>query len=767
MKFYIPTTSLNFNCILSSESVSPVGFYRARGFGYSRWFTIPENDQEGAVLLYSKPFSLKRPQSDLEDHPMMLEIDTGEKFEEVADGVFACDHTIYLNSLSDKIILFSDKDKDTVLSLSESSLETKMLRFYKRRIVVHSFEGDAPDVSNVSRIPLKQAAIEHDQRINKIKGLLYGYYIGALLSADSEDVARLNIFREIQDIFSAVVSSEHCRPTDAQSRRLSELFSVLRRDEPLFAELVNLVGDEHKAGAVIALARKYGYVLTAFDEERLVRELTVVTTENPSLGWIKSKIGALCRTMQGKRRRLSVESDEIVSESTGVLKISDKVLSGRLDNQLFLAWVNEVLSRTEFNGKISTIKEHLSDELTVVAKGVLGEEWKDGNAVRSFMNDLRRHVRGADFAHSWNNGVLSSMAAVVTKGDDWNKLLIFMQSNGMTDYRLAFAFYGMLNGFANLTRDFTDILLNQEPQYLIEVYREFYGELHGIAVRVPEVSPMASEKSNVAGGNPSKVGGDGGETVALQTSAANIAENHPDVCDDGVEAPSVFNQILLKFEGLKIATRKGVSKDTLRNGLKLAIAELGIDQDSHKLLNLLVGKYANPYGWRKTIKPWKELKKFVADCVLNSKMIQELPGLGAQEGFEIAKLGQKRTWQKLCGFDERKHHEQIQGNGLLVHDKELCAEIEKRFADFGETRVRMLTNAVIKFCDRYTASEGFYGKHPENYRQANPDLIDHLLRCFKSDKTRDINFRLNEEEEQRFVVFLEERYSCKRRTRKA
>ncbi len=588
MKYYIPTTSMNFNCILSSESVSPAGFYSARGFGYSRWFTVPENDQEGAILLYSNPFSLKRPASELEDHPMFIEIDTDEKFRELADGVFACDHTIYLNSLADKIILLDEKDKDTVLSLSDSSLETKMVRFYKKRILVRSFDGVVPDISKVERIPLNQAAVEQDQHINKIKGLLYGYYIGALLSAEPKDVVKLNTFREIQNIFSAVASSERRSPTETQSKRLSELFSVLRRDDPFFGELIDVVGSEDKAHSVVALARKYGHVLTSFDEERLVKELAIVAPENPSQRWAKSNIDSMNSTMQGKRQRLSVESDEIVAESVTLLRVSDKVLSKKYDNRLFLSWINEVLSLPRFNGKISTIKEALSDDLTVKAKEVLGEEWKDGNAVKLFMNDLRRHVRGASFDHRWDNGILSSMAAVVTKGDDWEKLLFFMQSKGMTDYRLAFAFFGMLNGFANLTRDFTDILLNQDANYLIDVYREFYGQLHGVTIRVSKTD-------------------------------------------------ATFDKMLQFFNGLKIVTRKGVSKESLCNALKLAMDELSADSDPNKLLDLIVKKYAHPYGWKKTIKPWKELKKYVTEHAVGLERFPALPG------FEVSATKSKKT----------------------------------------------------------------------------------------------------------------------------
>ena len=44
-KLYIPTSTLNFNNILSSESISPKAFYAIRGFGYSRWQEVEERLQ--------------------------------------------------------------------------------------------------------------------------------------------------------------------------------------------------------------------------------------------------------------------------------------------------------------------------------------------------------------------------------------------------------------------------------------------------------------------------------------------------------------------------------------------------------------------------------------------------------------------------------------------------------------------------------------------------------------------------------------------------
>jgi len=96
-KYYIPTSSLNFNNIFSSESISPCGFYSLRNFGYSNCVSIPENPLEGAILLYEELKSFARPISNVEDHPMLIEIETDETFPTLQDGVFYSTHTIYLD----------------------------------------------------------------------------------------------------------------------------------------------------------------------------------------------------------------------------------------------------------------------------------------------------------------------------------------------------------------------------------------------------------------------------------------------------------------------------------------------------------------------------------------------------------------------------------------------------------------------------------------------------------------------------------------------
>ena len=490
MKYYIPTSSLNFNNILSTESISPKSFYERRGFGYSRWFTVEENSIEHLTILYDKPHMFERPQSDIEDHPMLIEIDVDDEFSKLADGVFYTERTIYLNPWQTKFVFFAEKDKTTALSLSDSSLETKLVRLYQKKIYVHQFEGSYPILQKDSIAPIGDidSLVEEDYVINKMKGLLYGYYIGANLSSTKENVRKLDALREIQNIFSPVLSSYDKTPSSAQRSRLNELFDYLDSQQPIYADLEKEVGNRLLVDKIFAIFKRHGYVFTSIDRTKLIYGLQDEGANNQSITWINREIARAKSLMESSKVKLNPDDAEIIVSSKDKV-IAPKAIADNLMSNLFVSWVNEVLCSKSFNGKVNSIKEGLSDEITKSAKNVIGSDWEN-SPVRTYLNQLRRHVRGEEFNQSWDNGVLSSISAVLIKGDEWEQLLNFMQSKGMYDYRIAFALYGVLNGFANMTRDFTDLLLTTESGYLSKVYREMYGQL--LEKSIPETTNTSS-----------------------------------------------------------------------------------------------------------------------------------------------------------------------------------------------------------------------------------------------------------------------------------
>lgn len=193
-KLYIPTSSLNFNCIIANESISPGILYPKRAFGMKRFVDIFNRKNANTIILTDYPAQFNRPPSDVEDHPMLMEvyIDEGE-ITAIGNGYYTIDKTLYITPYNTRFIFFNEQDRLTTESLSNHSLDVKLSRLYIPQMVVEHYSEKynfpqiiLPDtVSNLN-------SLTNDDRINRLKGMLYGYYIGAWLSSDKTSRAFKN-----------------------------------------------------------------------------------------------------------------------------------------------------------------------------------------------------------------------------------------------------------------------------------------------------------------------------------------------------------------------------------------------------------------------------------------------------------------------------------------------------------------------------------------------------------------------------------------------
>lgn len=569
-KLYIPTSTFNFNNILSSESISPKAFYEHRKFGYSRWLEIPENHIENVILLYDKPVGFSRPSSDIEDHPLLIEICIEEEFPQSVKGVFYSDHTIYLSPWRTRFIFFSEQDKRITLSLSDSSLETKLIGLYQKGFCV-----EKPAMINIPKIELNvglnQEKIEYDYRVNKLKGLLYGYYIGALLSSTPEVIRKVNLLQELQDIFFSVLSTEDRSFTAFQKERINLLFDELQKESPLILFMRNKLTVQ-EIEHCISLGMIYPDMI---DKVRILNDLRYSPADsNSAVDWLKKQQNVLQLQIRKARNRLEPFAEEIIVTDKSLNKISNVHLNESREECLAIAWINEVLLLKNYNGKVGSFKEKISDEVTTKAKEIYKEAW-EGSSAKSLLNQMRKYVRGQENTFQWNNLLISSMAAVIAKGDDWEQLLAFMQSKSMVDYRLAFAFWGELNGFANLTRDFTDNFFTIDDRtYVANVYKELHGQLL-------ETDPT------------------------LKTGLIMPSNELTDYSTTFVE---LKNKVLSIFKDYGRDKGRCRNKDKLQKGLLLALQDNRDNQDPEIFLYSLCTTYTD-YGWSRKNKPWKYMNE--------------------------------------------------------------------------------------------------------------------------------------------------------------
>lgn len=729
MKYYIPTTTLNFNNILSSESISPSSFFQKRGFGYSRWFDIPENPLNNGIVLYSSLSRLERDDSELEDHPMLIEINTTESFRQIESGIYVTDKTIYLNPWNTKFIFFNEQDRKVALSLSDSSLETKMIRLYQKGFEIHYPEQFYPKIKNEILVELNNSEIEGDRNINRLKGLMYGYYIGALLSTDKSNVNYYNTLKDLQNIFAAILSNPLREPTEEQEYKINFLMNSLLFRTPVIREIEEVVKNREKVVEIVRILTKYGQPICKVDSKSLLRELHDGAQDNNyALKWVSNELKQLNNLSQANRKLLSPDASELIVADNRLYSLNDNIISDKVENQLFVGLINYILTDNSINGKISSQRAELTDKLTGKARDILGANWESSH-IRSFMNSLRRHVRGEEFNQDWSNGVLCSLAAVVLKGDDWEVLLDFMKRKGMTDYRLAFAFYGIFNGFANLTRDFTDLLLNNDSSYVASVYKEFHSSIHGEKIAVI-TSVLAPE---------------------IPISSGSVSSTLPVVS---------FKDTILEYYESNV--RKG-KKNQIQLGEELRSALDNIQGiDDGYLFVCVLNDYPT---WKRQKKAWKEMQsQFCPDYeeIVNSK--------GRKTNKSKSSQSKKGLWGSVkeslggifSGLDDSQDYSvngsNFQGNsesnGSDLYPRERVIQpIDSYNYESGKNSTESIiydVNAInkikgflgmnnhpildlfIKFQENYQT--GYYSKNPNQYKRNNFDVIDHFCKWCMSSK---------------------------------
>lgn len=475
--YYIPTTSLNFGNILSTESISPKSFYEKRGFGSSRWFSIEENKFGTITLMYEKPFRFERPISDLEDYPMFIEFSSDEHFEPFCDGIFYTDRTIYLDPWNTKFVFLSEKAKKRVLGIAESNLENKVMELYSKRMEVNSFDGNPMDFKSEYReLPENEKAIKQDIVINKLKGLLYGYYIGAFLSASGQNVQKLSALLEAKDICYSVLSNEYNAPTSAQRKRLKELFDELNKVDEKYLKFREKWSCQTE-DILKDIRDIWGRDLLQYPPE-IIDDVDGGSERIQSvIDLLKRDINDCQNSVQKERKRLSVEDAELDVSNVEDIRIK---LCSQEDQEKFKKWIQFFIQGNIDGRYLSSKKLEWATELTAITKELLGQKWEGSND-KKFLNAVRKLLGGEKVEFEWRDGLLCSLAAVLVKGESWDKLLSFVQAKKMTDYRFVFAIYGIIKGFANLTNDFTGLIIDTDTAegraYVDQFYSEFYRQL--------------------------------------------------------------------------------------------------------------------------------------------------------------------------------------------------------------------------------------------------------------------------------------------------
>lgn len=534
MKLYIPTCTLNFNNIFSTESISPANHYIRRGFGNKRYYKVEANDLDNVILLYSKYPNYHVDNEETENSTLVIEIESEDypkgkytKVNEINDvEIYASSSTIYFNPFHCSIYFDSVQDKTSVMTKADQSLENKYSKLYqgnfkiKDRIQTEdSFVWDKSFINNVNNV--ESSEVNNDILVDRIKGCFVCYLLGANMSVSKEISQLKQLARKMKNTLSAIFNSPTKRPTETQDETL---LSYIKEFNEIYSNV-----DENSIYNRNVISKRLVSPSTNLDSETIIKVLRDVGAKDYVFSTLNLRpiydandlyncfysdptsstdsytneikklfdvIERIERTEQTKKPKENIK--ELLSAQNSEIKVVDNVagtgnfISSLLNSQI--AGEYKKFMKDNGTGELLSIAFVGGAKL----KEFMPDKWEKSE-YQIYINSLLANMQNGESFDilSTDNETMQSFAAFCQKGEDIDRLIDYMLQCGFSKYRFALGIYGATRGFAVLPKTFTNALINGSCDYYIDFYNYLHKILFGFDLK-DTVIPN-SKKSNVAG----------------------------------------------------------------------------------------------------------------------------------------------------------------------------------------------------------------------------------------------------------------------------
>ena len=487
-KYYIPISSLNVENILSTESISPACFYQYRQFGDlprgSQRFADLENYPKDRLLLFSKVPSFEIHDEERINYPVVVEVEDDGQLESEKKREISCrwKHvceyygTIQLTPMNCRLLFFTQEARDMVREACMSSANCKLVEYFKFDVVKDNSDFKLETVlercEELRRKVLcfEKEDYEQDNRLDRAKGFIYGYYMGIVKSKGKFAAQLLKCQKEVIDVVGAI--NNRGEVTLQDSERLKEISK-----ERMLAEFDNNKEGQtrwkeyvEECGCSVEGLRKiesdygnYENMLWQFCGRNNIK-LSMPYTCGMDV-WefdnaLKSQV-----EVQMKEDRMKMRDSwkpEYLDACVESVMLADEKMDKEAQKKaahLFNCILNKIVWDGDVIPNLGVLRSNryeCASEVTRRVKAIFeGEGWLwDGSSAQDYFDHLRRNISdGERFElREINNVVLQSLTAFVLKGDDFGELISYLEGEAFCDYRYALALWGAVNGYWQMSR---------------------------------------------------------------------------------------------------------------------------------------------------------------------------------------------------------------------------------------------------------------------------------------------------------------------------
>lgn len=212
MKLFFPTSSLNFNDIFATESISPKSYYGRRTFGTKRNFVTEYAINDDFLVLYRTIpiFNLLSNKKDIYDeYPMILELDLDideYDIQQINKQIYLVNRTVYFNLDNVRLIFLEEEHVQRVIQKSKLVLETKSVAKYINNFEVIDDDKQIVKIDIPSNIKFPTSKtdkeLEFDRIFNSVKGILYCYLFSNELKVNNNIRVMRDIAFKLNDILN-------------------------------------------------------------------------------------------------------------------------------------------------------------------------------------------------------------------------------------------------------------------------------------------------------------------------------------------------------------------------------------------------------------------------------------------------------------------------------------------------------------------------------------------------------------------------------------
>ncbi|MBZ0328273.1 MAG: hypothetical protein K8F54_11750 [Altibacter sp.] len=525
--YYIPVNSLNFNNILSSESISPVSFYEKRGFGFKRFDRINANPFQNSILAYNKVPLLSDIRSDREEYPLYVGVPEKYLSESYSSksidniDIIQTDRSIYINWMECFFLTRTEEEKKKIIASTRRSIEVKNVDNYTNNIYVleefdiESFNWNESVIADLSDAKnSNQSEILRDQKINKFKGFVYAYASGKLKEQPEEMAEGSRYFQEFINSFSALMNDLSVLTRNYKAKKvkfdytstkkkIAHLVEITERIKFLFvafeqSDIDNLIQKSFNADKNdIEILNKLQYQSTRINVYSLVSDF--IKSRDNSLYTIDELLEVLIDNVNEFLDNSSLENykslndnfdrytsiinnkirdyKSIIARENALDSINININEGLTEvkttfneisedeNLVYRLIVNEVLSRVELSStdEIAQCRQGIIQNVATLVKSSKGEKHESVIFLRKLYKSLITVGVGFKINESEDNA-LKSLACFLSRYSEMEKLQDFMDRNKFYHYGLAFGIWGAAYGYANISKILMESLTSDDEK---------------------------------------------------------------------------------------------------------------------------------------------------------------------------------------------------------------------------------------------------------------------------------------------------------------